>query len=142
MPKIFIQAPPDKVFAAMSDLTQHVKWGAHELKIEAAEEGPAKVGSAYTSLHVKAKEADKVTVTELLPNERFGFHVVMPNGMALQHIITVTPQGDGTLVTRKGKVTKIPLVMIIMKPLIPLLARGMTKKFLNNMKAELEQSPQ
>ena len=142
MPKAFIQAPPDKVFEAMSDLTRHAKWAVHELKIEPVEEGPPKVGSAYRSAHVKAKAPDQVTVTELLPNERFGFHVVMPNGWEVQHTMTATSQADGTLVTRTGSMTKLPALMFLMKLLMPLLASGAHKKFLNNMKSELEQSPQ
>ncbi len=140
MPKVFINASPDKVFEAMSDLTRHAKWGVHELKIEPVEDGPPKVGSKYRAAHVKAKAPDMVTVTELVPNERFAFHVVMPNRWEVQHTMTATQQGSGTLVTRRAQMTKLPLFLVFLKPLIPLLASGAPKKFLANMKAELEQA--
>lgn len=47
MANIFIEAPQDKVFEAMCDLPGHSKWAAHDIRIEAAEEGPLKVGSVY-----------------------------------------------------------------------------------------------
>ena len=49
MPSVFIQAPPDKVFDAISDLTRHVKWAQHNIAIEAGQEGPPAVGHTYTS---------------------------------------------------------------------------------------------
>ena len=47
MANIFIEAPQDKVFEDMCDLPGHSKWAAHDIRIEAAEEGPLKVGSVY-----------------------------------------------------------------------------------------------
>ena len=51
MPKVFIQAPTDKVFEAMCDLTRHAKWAKHDIAIESGQEGPPAVGNTYTSSH-------------------------------------------------------------------------------------------
>ena len=49
MSTIHINAPMDQVFEAMCDLTRHAKWAAHDISIEAGQEGPPAVGNTYTS---------------------------------------------------------------------------------------------
>ena len=139
MPSIQIQAPADQVFQAMCDLTRHAKWAAHDIAIEASQEGPPAVGNTYTSSH-QGKTPVQLTVTEMRPNERFTFHSIMPNKFELDFTMTVSQQVEGTMVTRGGKVTKIPLLMTPMKLLVALASRGPEKKFLNNMKSDLEAS--
>ena len=112
---------------------------AHDLEINAVGDGPAQVGSQYTCTH-KGKPADQVTITDISPNERFGFHVTMPNKWELQWNMTASQQAQGTIVTRQGKITKMPLLMTPMKLLVALAVPGPEKKFLNNMKTDLEAS--
>jgi len=140
MPKVFIQAPSDQVFKALSDLTRHAKWASHKINIVAGQVGPPAVGNSYTSAHAKAKGPDRLTVTEMSPNERFAFHVVMPNSWQFDFTMTSNPQGGGTLVTRKARVTKIPALMLPLRLLFPLVAGLYDGKFLRNMKADLERS--
>ena len=140
MPSIHIQASVDQVFEAMCDLTRHAKWAAHDITIQAGQEGPPAVGNTYTSSH-QGKPPDQVPVTDMSPNERFGFHVVMPNKW-VEHRMTATPQVEGTVVSREGKIAKIPLLMTPMKLLVVLATPGPTKKFLDNMKADLEGASQ
>ena len=121
----------------MSDLTRHGKWAAHDLEIKAVGNGPAQVGSQYSCTH-KGKSADQVTITDMSPNERFGFHVTMPNKWELQWNMSATPEDGGTLVTRQGKITKMPLLMTPLKLLVAMVSAGFEKKLLNNMKADLE----
>ena len=139
MPSVFIQAPTDKVFEAMCDLTRHAKWAKHDIVIEAGQEGPPAVGNTYTS-SLKGKPPDQLTVTDMTPNERFVFHSVMPNKWELDHLMTASPQGDGTLVTRTGKITKIPALMAPLKLLVAIVGPMDDKKLLNNMKTDLEGS--
>ena len=123
MPSVFIQAPSDKVFGAMSDLTHHTKWAQHNIAIEAGQDGPPAVGNTYTSSH-KGGSPDRLTVTEVAGNERFGFHSMMPNNWELDFSMTASPQGEGTLVTRDCKVTKIPILLSPMKLIFGLVAPG------------------
>ena len=95
------------------------------------------MGNTYTSSH-KGGSPDRLTITEMIPNERFGFHVVMPNKWELQHEMTASAQGEGTLVTRSGKITKIPALMAPLKLLIAIVGPMDDKKLLNSMKIELE----
>lgn len=138
MPKVLVQAPCNQVFAAMCDLTRHAKWAAHKIDIQAGQEGPPAVGHTYTSAHAKAKGPDRVTLTEISPVERFGFHVVMPNGWEFDFTMASTPQGSGTLVTREARVAKMPASMFPLRMLFPLVAGVYDRKFLNNMKRDLE----
>ena len=141
MRSVFIQAPTDKVFEPMCDLTRHAKWAAHDISVQADQEGLPAVGHTYTSSH-KGKTPDRITITEMTPNERFGFHVIMPNKWELQWDMRAAPQGEGTLVSRQGKITKMPAIMTPMKLLFPLIASPFDKKLLNNMKADLEGAAQ
>ena len=137
MPSIFIQAPTEKVFEAMCDLTRHATRAHHNIAIEAGQEGPPAVGNTYTSSH-KGGQPDRLTVTEMTPNERFVFRAVMPNKWELDHSMTTSAQGEGTLVTRDCKITKIPILMSPMKLLIAMVGPMGDKKLLNNMKSDLE----
>ena len=96
MPEVFIQAPPDKVFRAISDLTRHIKWAKHNIVIEAGQEGAPAVGNTYTSSE-RGKTPDRLTVTEITPNKRFRFHSVMSRDMGWEVDFTMTarPEGEG-----------------------------------------------
>ncbi len=64
----------------------------------------------------------------------------MANKWELAFEMTVAPQGEGTLVTRSGRLTKVPLLLTPMKLLIAMAGPMGDKKLLNNMKADLEGS--
>ena len=137
MGKITVNAPVDKVFDAVSDLTRHAGWAAHDINISAETDGAVAVGHIYSS-GKSGKELDRVTVTEVVPNQRFGFHVVMPNKWELDWQISVSAAGDGTSVERKGRITSIPMLMAPMKLLYALAAPMDEKKLAKKMKADLE----
>ena len=80
MSEIVVNSPPDKVFAAISDLTQHAKFAAHDLNIEPVDDGAVEVGKRYTSGH-GTEPPDHLTVTGLIPDSMIAFHVEMPNGI-------------------------------------------------------------
>lgn len=141
MPEVFIQAPTETVFQAMCDLTRHAKWANHPIVIQAGQDGPAAVGNTYTSTE-KTATPDQLTVTELVPHERFCFHSVMSRGMGWEFDFTMTakPAGDGTTVTRNVRITKFPIFMLPMRLMMPLIVPKFEKKMLVNMKEELEQA--
>ena len=126
MSSINIPAPVDQVFEAICDLSRHAKWAAHDITIEAGQEGPPAVGNTYTSSH-QGKTPDQLIITELRPNERFAFHSVMPNKFELDFTMTVSQPVEGSRVTRQGKVTKIPLLMTPLKLLVAMASAGPEK---------------
>jgi len=139
MGTVTVDAPVEKVFEAISDLTRHASWAAADIAITADQEGPPAVGHTYSSGKEGGKQ-DRVTITSLTPNERFGFRVVMPNGWKLDWEMSVSPDGEGTKVERKGRITKIPWFMAPMKLLVAMATPGPEGKMAKNMKADLESS--
>lgn len=137
MGKITVNAPVDKVFEAVSDLTRHAGWAAYSIDISSEMDGPVAVGHKY-SLGKSGGKRDRITITDFVPNERLGFHVVMPNKWELDWQISVSPAGDGTSVERKGRITSIPTLMAPMKLLYALAAPMDEKKLVKTMKADLE----
>ena len=81
-----------------------------------------------------------MTVTEITPNERFSFHSVMSRLMGWEFDFTMTtkPEGEGTVVSRDCKVTKFPIIMLLMRLLMPMVGAKFDKQCLDNMKADLE----
>ena len=137
MGTITVNAPVETVFEAVSDLTRHAGWAAHEIGITAESEGPVEVGHIYSS-GKSGDKLDKITVTEHTPNDRFGFHVVMPNGWELDWLISLTAKGEGTEVDRKVKVTKMPLHMKPMLLAIAMVGPIFERKMAKKMKADIE----
>jgi hypothetical protein len=70
-------------------------------------DGPVAVGHKCSSGKSGGKR-NRITITDFVPNERLGFHVVMPNKWELDWQISVSPAGDGTSVERKGRITIDP----------------------------------
>ena len=139
MSSIVINAPPDKVFEAMSDLTRHADWAVHNIVITGDQEGSTAVGNTYSSTKGGGKP-NRVTITDVTPNNSIAFHVVMPNKWELDWQMSVSPDGDGTRVERKGKITSIPWYMSPMKLLYAMAAPMGEKKLAKKMKADLESS--
>ena len=139
MGTVTVDAPVEKVFEAISDLTRHANWAAHDITITADQDGAAAVGHTYSSAKGGGKP-DRITVTSVAPNESLGFHVVMPNKWELDWQISVTAEGDGTRVERKGRITTIPWYMAPMKLMYNMVAPMDEKKMAKKMKADLESS--
>ena len=107
MGKITVNAPVDKVFEAVSDLARHAGWAAHSIDISSEMDGPVAVGHKYSSNKSGGKR-DWITITDFVPNERVGFHVVMPNKWELDWQISVSPAGDGTSVEARAGSLRSP----------------------------------
>ena len=95
MGKITVNAPVDKVFEAVNDLARHAGWAAHSIDISSEMDGPVAIGHKYSSNKSGGKR-DRITITDFVPDERVGFHVVMPNKWVLDWQISDSPAGDGT----------------------------------------------
>ena len=54
--------------------------------------------------------------------------------------MTVSPQGEGSLVTRSGRITKIPWFMSPIRLVVAAAGPMLEKKLLKGMKADLEGS--
>ena len=139
MGTVTVNAPVEKVFEAICDLTRHANWAAHDITITADQEGTPAVGDTYSSAKGGGKP-DRITVTSMTPNESLGFHVVMPNKWELDWQMSVTADGGGTRVERKGQITTIPWYMTPMKLMFGVVASMDESKMAKKMKADLESS--
>ena len=96
-----IQAPPQTVFAYLSDLTKHGEWSANPVQIQPLTTGLIVVGSRYHShaeLNGLQFETD-LEVTTYQPPTQFGFKGEDSTGK-FQHLFTLQSSASGTYLTR------------------------------------------
>ncbi len=75
MPKqqITINAPAEKVFAYLADITKHPEWSKeeHKLQVEKTSQGPIGQGATFRSVgHQFGRNEDTLTITEYVPSQR------------------------------------------------------------------------
>ena len=97
-----VDAPPERVFAALSDLARHGEWAANPLKIESTTDDPAAVGSEYkSSVRFMGKDVSgTLRVTVLEAPSRFGFTCDDDNGHFEQDY-RLRPDSGGTRVMQR-----------------------------------------
>lgn len=137
---VHISAKPEDVFPYLSDLTQHGEWN-ESLKVEAASDGPAAVGSQYRSTgRMMGKEfKNDVRITELESPTRLSFISNDGKSDFLQEF-TLQPLGGGTSLERRVTFEMNPLMMLMFKAVIgPLVANPSMNKSLKALKGKLEQ---
>lgn len=141
--RVLINAPPDVVFAYVSDLTRHPEWSGGRLKIEALAAGPVAVGSQYRSRGDVAGQKDRpneLRVTEYQPPLRFAFVARDPDFGDVAHEFTFTSQAGGTLLERSVTITLAPVRAFLFRAFIrPLVGQPMMDKALAALKARLDQ---
>jgi len=135
-----ISAPPEEVFAYLSDLEKHPEW-SHCMEIKKTSEGPVGVGASYRS---KGKNFgitanDTVEVTEHQPNVRFGWRTTGAMGMKFGWSFELQPKEGGTLLIERFEPPSG-----LAGSIIGLAARSSTRKAMQeglaNIKEKLEGS--
>ncbi len=100
--QVQINAPPEEVFAYLSELEKHPEW-SHCMEIKKNSEGAVGVGAIYRSkgknFGITANET--VEVTEHQPNERFAWQTTGAVGMKFGWSFEMRPQGGGTLLIER-----------------------------------------
>ncbi len=143
--QVTIQAPPEKVFAYVSDLTRHPEWSGGQLKVESRSSGPIAAGSQYVSYGELLNEKERkneLRVTQFKPPGRFAFIAKDPGVGEVLHTFTFKPQGNGTLVERVVTHTQPALRAFGFRFLInPLVSNPMMEKAMARLKARLEGQP-
>lgn len=94
---IDIQAPPDRVWAIMSDVRRWHEWTASITSIKRLDEGPLRVGSRAMVRQPKVPPA-LWRVTELEEGRRFSWVTGSPIARATGHH-SVEPHADGSRAT-------------------------------------------
>ena len=138
-----INAKPEDVFNAVSDLTRHTEWAANtDLKVEAASDGPVAVGSKYrSSVRFMGKDVQAdLEITELESPSRFSYVASDSSGVHTQEI-NISPDNGGTLIERvtTSEMSFMTSIMFTLFGWRMIGKPGMTK-FYNSLKAALEAS--
>ena len=140
--RVVINAPADRIFAYVSDLTKHPEWSGARLRIEALSAGPVAIGSKYISHGDVPGQKDRpnqLRVTQHQPPKVFAFVAQDPDFGEVPHVFTFTPQAGATLVERTVTVTLSPLRAFAFRFLIrPLIGKPLMDKSLAALKAKME----
>jgi uncharacterized membrane protein len=139
--QISINAPADKVYAYVSDMTKHGEWAGHGLAVVKDTDGPAKVGSTYsTTASQFGTQKEHSTITDMAPNTKFAWDSKGSLGTA-HHWFTIADNGEHSMVTKGAQFTD---PSTLGKMMSWKLSRDVPKGFrgdLANIKATLESSP-
>lgn len=101
--EIFIAAPPEKVWALISDLERGPEWSVVTLRCEITSGKPLGVGSTYCALSkfVASQITTEHEIVEWVPPSRVVSKVTKGAESTLTQ--TCDPQGDGTLLTMSNQ---------------------------------------
>jgi len=139
--QISINAPADKVYAYVSDMTKHGEWAGHGLAVVKDTDGPAEVGSTYaTTASQFGTQKEHSTITDMAPNTKFAWDSNGSLGTA-HHWFTIADNGEHSMVTKGAQFTD---PSTLGKMMSWKLSRDVPKGFrgdLANIKATLESSP-
>lgn len=122
-----INAPIEKVFKTVADISQFSEAIPHITKIEFLSDIKSGFGTKFRETRLmKGKESStELEVTEYVENERIRL-VADSHGTVWDTVFTVTPGEDGTELNMTMEARSYKLVPKIMNPLI----KGMVKKMI------------
>jgi uncharacterized protein YndB with AHSA1/START domain len=111
--KVFIKAPPEKVYAYMADVSRHGEWAseADAMVISAEAPGEPAVGKTYKAegTLLGKRNPSTVKITALGPPKTIEIEAEDSSGIS-GHAFTLLSQDSGTLVTRQIYGVKQPLL--------------------------------
>jgi uncharacterized protein YndB with AHSA1/START domain len=140
--RVLVNAPLQRAFDYVSDLTRHPEWSGGELKIEALTPGPIAVGKEYRSrgeVAVQKERPNTVRVSAYEPPHKFGFVANDPDFGDVSHVFTFTKQDGGILIERAMTVSLNPIIAFGFRFLIyPFVGRPSMNKALAKLKKKLE----
>lgn len=139
--QITIDAPAEKVFSYLADLTRHEEWAAHPLRIQQTSEGPVGPGTTFTSVgrQFGRDNEDKIIVTEIVPSEKIVFESEGRAGRFRHHFLLQEEDG-GTRLTKGVELVKLSLLLRLLTPIVAVFrvtARGFDGD-LERIKTKLE----
>jgi uncharacterized protein YndB with AHSA1/START domain len=101
-----IQAPADRVYDYVSDMTTHADWSGNGLQVTKTSDGPVAVGTTYsTTAQQFGTQREQSTVTEMSPGKAFAWDSVGALGRA-HHAFELSADGSGTAVTKTAQIVE------------------------------------
>ncbi len=141
--KITINAPAEKVFNYVADISKHGEWGnpSQKLQVEKTSDGPIGQGSTFKSVgHQFGTQNDTVKIVEYAPSKRVVYESEGKAGV-LRHWFDITPSGSGVEVEKGFDVVKAGFPFVIFAPIVKaFVAPGALKSDLERIKAKVEAS--
>jgi len=135
-----IAAPPERVFAYLSDLSRHGDWTADPASIVAQDPSPIAPGKRYvsTATFMGRQVVDQLEVTVVEGPRRFGFVARAPQAV-VDHVFTLSAAASGTQVERVTTVLAMARWLKLAFPLVYLLVgKKSDATSLGRLKARLE----
>lgn len=129
--RVRADAAPEAVWPLVSDLTRHGEWAADPLTVTSVSDG------AYESVaRSKGKEfRASLTVLESVAPRRFAFRATDATG-TYDHVLTLLPDGSGTVVTREISAASLSLGQrALFYAVLPIVKKPNARKALENLAA-------
>jgi uncharacterized membrane protein len=103
--KTFIAAPPERVWALISDLEKGPEWSLVTLECKLTSEGPPGLGCTYRSVSkfVASKVTTEHEIVEWVPARKIVSRVTKGGEATLTQLCE--PEGEGTMLTMINKFT-------------------------------------
>jgi uncharacterized protein YndB with AHSA1/START domain len=141
--QITVNAPAEKVFNYVADISKHGEWGnpGQKLQVEKTSAGPIGQGSTFKSTGQQfGTQNDTITITEYVPNQRVAYESQGKAGL-LRHSFEIAPSGSGVQLTKSADVLKAGFPFVIFQPIVKAFVMpGALKSDLGRIKAKLEGS--
>jgi len=141
--QITINAPAEKVFNYVADISKHGEWGnpGQKLQVEKTSDGPIGKGSTFKSVaHQFGTQHDIVTITEYVPSQKVVYESQGKAGQ-IRHSFEITPAGSGVQVTKGFEAVKAGFPFMLFLPVVQaFVLPGALKGDLERIKAKVEAS--
>ena len=141
---VTIDAPPDKVWPWVADLTKHPEYSPKPYEVELVSGEPGKVGTRYRSVGAIPNDkhhGNEVEVVESVPNERFVLRADDDLG-AFMNTYVLRPAGSGTKVSHTLVFPPLKGAPAMAVPILfPLVGKRDMRKRLQLLKAKVESTP-
>jgi uncharacterized protein YndB with AHSA1/START domain len=137
---IVVNAPAEKVFEYVSDLTKLPEWGQFSTAVRQTSQGPVGVGSTFeTDGKQFGNHTDICTISEYVPGKKFAIEAKGDAG-DVKNSFVIAEEGATTRLTKVQEFTKPALSARLAKPVISRLAPKNLMKDLEKIKANIEGS--
>lgn len=107
---IEIAAPPEAVYALVSDMTRYGEWSTQNVGGEWLDGGTGKVGDWFEG-HNKAGKMEwkaKAEITEATPGKEFGFWTMGKEAQVAHWRYSMEPSGAGTKLSEHYRLHNVP----------------------------------
>jgi uncharacterized protein YndB with AHSA1/START domain len=130
--EIEIDAPPERVYEYVSDMTRHHEWAANTIRLERDGDGFRSWGR-----QVGYENRNTLTIVEQTPPMRFAFESQGREGR-FRHVFEIEGVAGKTRLTKRFVVVEAPLPLRLFSPLFSVVGRRNMRGDVRRIKARME----